>query len=182
MIEHSGLVNRLSWAQDYYNLNKTDILLQKTNFCFDVSVWELIWPLIVGAKFVFAKKNGHKDNDYLRVTIKEKKVTMVHFVPSMLSAFLLDYQPEGLESLRMVLCSGEELKLPVVKLFNNKLPKVRLYNLYGPTEASIDVTYWGLSIDKRDITAIPIGRPIANTQIYILGPDQGLVPVGVTGE
>ena len=181
MNEHGGVVNRLSWAQDYFKLSSADTVLQKTTFCFDVSVWELLWPLLAGARLVFARPGGQADSSYLKSVIEEKKITMLHFVPSMLSAFLADLEAGDCIGLKNVLCSGEALSVPQVQLFTAKLPGVKLHNLYGPTEAAIDVTYWSYT-EGAPVKTVPIGRPVWNTQLYILSNDKELSPVGVTGE
>jgi len=180
--EHAAVVNRLQWAQDYFGLTTNDVVLQKTTFCFDVSVWELFWPLLVGSKLVFAKPEGHKDPVYLKAIIDRECITMLHFVPSMLGAFLYDLQPGDCSTLKKVLCSGEALKPSQVALFVEKLPAVELHNLYGPTEAAIDVTCWSLDAKSGSPSIVPIGKPVANTAIYILDKATGLVPFGGTGE
>jgi amino acid adenylation domain-containing protein len=110
MNQHDGLLNRLLWAQDYYQLTPEDRVLQKTTFSFDVSVWELIWPLLVGAKIVLAKPGGHKDGEYLKQIIESSKISMLHFVPSMLEGFLAGVNEGECTGLKKVLCSGEALK------------------------------------------------------------------------
>ena len=182
MNEHAGLANRLYWAQDYFKLTPQDVVLQKTTFCFDVSVWELLWPSLVGAKLVFAKPGGQKDNAYLRNVIEQNKISVLHFVPSMLSVFLPDLKAGDCLSLKKLLCSGEALKSSHVELFREKLPNVELHNLYGPTEAAIDVTCWSMDHNQQDIGIVPIGKPISNTYIYILDDSQTLVPPGGIGE
>jgi amino acid adenylation domain-containing protein len=182
MNEHSGLVNRLWWAQHYFKLTAADAVLQKTTYCFDVSVWELLWPLIAGAKLVFAKPGGHKDSEYLRRTIEHEQITMLHFVPSMLSVFLNELEPDACATLKKVLCSGEALTASQVELFKQKLPAAELHNLYGPTEAAIDVTYYSIVAGAQNIKTVPIGKPVANTSIYILDASCNLVPVGIAGE
>ena len=181
MNEHRGVVNRLLWAQDYFGLTPEDSILQKTSFSFDVSVWELLWPLLAGAKFVFARPGGHKDNSYLKSVIESGNITMLHFVPSMLGAFLPELETGDCKGLRKVLCSGEALKPSQVRLFKEKLPGAELHNLYGPTEAAIDVTFWSVPKD-REVNVVPIGRPVSNTEIYILDKHQSPVPIGVAGE
>jgi amino acid adenylation domain-containing protein/non-ribosomal peptide synthase protein (TIGR01720 family)/FkbM family methyltransferase len=182
MNEHRGLVNRLCWAQEYYQLTGNDSVLQKTTFCFDVSVWELLWPLLAGSKLVFAKPEGHKDPEYLKSIIDSQNITMMHFVPSMLGIFLSDVQKEECKGLKKVLCSGEALKQSQVEQFIEKLPHAELHNLYGPTEAAIDVTYWSLSDRQKKIQVVPIGKPVANTSIHILDKKGSLVPMGCIGE
>ncbi|MBK8551808.1 MAG: AMP-binding protein [Ignavibacteria bacterium] len=164
MNEHGGVVNRLNWAQDYFRLTSDDSVLQKTTFCFDVSVWELLWPLLAGARLVIAKPGGHKDTGYLKSIIDEEKITMMHFVPSMLEIFLSELETGECTGLKKVLCSGEALKPSHVEQFIKKLPDAELHNLYGPTEAAIDVTCWSLKDKSESIKTVPIGRPVANTK------------------
>jgi amino acid adenylation domain-containing protein/non-ribosomal peptide synthase protein (TIGR01720 family)/FkbM family methyltransferase len=182
MNEHAGVVNRLLWAQDYYGLTSKDRVLQKTTFCFDVSVWELFWPSLVGSKLVFAKPGGHKDPEYLKHIIEQEQITLLHFVPSMLGVFLSDLQTGECSGLKKVLCSGEALKPSQVAMFIEKLPGASLHNLYGPTEAAIDVTYWSLTGEGELPMVVPIGKPVANTSIYILDQRNELVPIGGIGE
>ncbi|GAB3038737.1 hypothetical protein GCM10027285_23520 [Oleiagrimonas citrea] len=180
MVEHRGIVNRLQWMQDAYQIDETDRVLQKTPFSFDVSVWEFFWPLSNGARIVLAEPGGHKDPGYLRDLIVSEKVTVTHFVPSMLRPFL---SVEGIDrcvSLRYVFCSGEELSSDIARDFLSS-STADLHNLYGPTEASIDVTFHHCEKQAID-SAIPIGRPIANTKIYILDDRMRPVPIGVAGE
>jgi amino acid adenylation domain-containing protein len=180
MNEHRGLYNRLNWAQDYFKLSPNDVVLQKTTFSFDVSVWELIWPLMVGSKLVLAKPGGQKDNVYLKSVIEANKVTMLHFVPSMLGVFLPDLRAGDCPSLDKVLCSGEALQPIHAEAFRRKLPNATLHNLYGPTEASIDVTCWTRSEFENEI--VPIGKPVSNTTIYLLDASGQLAPLGGIGE
>ena len=181
MNEHRGVVNRLLWMQDAYGLSEQDAVLQKTPFSFDVSVWELFWPLFTGATLVMARPEGHKDPAYLSDVIRQHQITTLHFVPSMLQVFLEHAEASECLSLSRVVCSGEALPSAFVRRFAERLPHATLYNLYGPTEAAVDVTEW--ICPKTDIpNAIPIGHPIANTQIYILDQYGSPVPVGVAGE
>ncbi len=178
---HQGIVNRLLWMQDTYRLTPSDCVLQKTPFSFDVSVWEFFWPLLAGARLVLAKPGGHRDPVYLKRLIAAEGVTTVHFVPSMLQAFLDQKDPgPACASLRRVICSGEALSAGLARKFYAVLPG-ELHNLYGPTEASVDVTSWACPRDGQD-GPTPIGRPIANTRIYILDRHLQPVPAGVPGE
>jgi len=182
MNEHRGVVNRLCWAKDYYQVTPEDAVLQKTTFCFDVSVWELLLPLLAGSKLVFANPEGHKDNAYLKDIIKQQKITVIHFVPSMLEVFLPALHKGDCPGLKKVLCSGEALKPSQALLFREKLPGSELHNLYGPTEAAIDVTFWKMPETTGDINLVPIGRPVANTSIYILNKENDIAPIGCSGE
>ncbi len=181
MNTHGGLVNRLQWMQAMYRLDETDRVLQKTPFGFDVSVWEFFWTLMTGACLVVARPDGHKDSTYLAETVARHGVTMMHFVPSMLQAFVEEHELERCTSLRRVICSGEALPYDLQERFWTRLNHVELHNLYGPTEAAIDVTYWTCQRDSND-RCIPIGCPIANTQIHLLDPYGRPVPIGVPGE
>ncbi|CDH26806.1 non-ribosomal peptide synthetase [Xenorhabdus bovienii] len=180
MVEHAALVNRIGWMNSAYPLASDDVVLQKTPFSFDVSVWEFIWPLAYGASLVIARPDGHKDPYYLAETIAIHDVTILHFVPSMLRAFLNSGETVRCRSLRLVICSGEALPVDVVVDFHHALT-ARLENLYGPTEAAIDVTFW----DTRENTCaktVPIGYPIDNIQIYILNDAKQPMPQGCPGE
>nr|WP_280806652.1 non-ribosomal peptide synthetase [Pseudomonas batumici] len=182
MNEHRGVVNRLLWMQDEYGLDASDSVLQKTPFSFDVSVWEFFWPLFNGARLVMARPGGHRDPGYLREVIREQNITTLHFVPSMLDLFLA-HGEAGDSGLLRVMCSGEALPGHLVRRFKQQLPEVGLFNLYGPTEAAVDVTAWdcaGPLEETPDNT--PIGKPVANTRIYLLDANRQPVPLGVAGE
>jgi amino acid adenylation domain-containing protein len=177
---HEGIVNRLLWMQAAYKLTGQDRVLQKTPFSFDVSVWEFFWPLMTGAPLVVARPGGHRDPSYLVNLIAEHGITTLHFVPSMLSIFLEAAGLERCRTLRQVFASGEALSFELQQRFFERLP-AELHNLYGPTEASVDVTYWPCRPDSPQ-PIVPIGRPIANTQIYILDANLEPVPIRVAGE
>ncbi|HEV2736925.1 MAG TPA: amino acid adenylation domain-containing protein, partial [Longimicrobiaceae bacterium] len=180
MNAHRGIVNRLLWMQEQYGLGSGDVVLQKTPFSFDVSVWEFFWPLLTGARLVLAKPEGHRDPAYLSEVIEREGVTTLHFVPPMLAAFLEVGEPGRCGSLRRVMCSGEALPYELTERFREALPWVELHNLYGPTEAAVDVTYW--ACEPREGRVVPIGRPVANTRLYVLDGAGEPVPVGVAGE
>jgi amino acid adenylation domain-containing protein len=181
MNTHRGICNRLLWMQEAYRLTAADTVLQKTPCSFDVSVWELFWPLLAGARLVLARPDGHQDPAYLAGLIQAERVTVCHFVPSMLEAFLRE---PGLEqscaSLRDVVCSGEALPYELQERFLARLG-ARLHNLYGPTEAAVDVTAWECRRgDPRRL--VPIGRPIANVQLHVLDRHLQEAPAGAPGE
>lgn len=177
---HEGIVNRLLWMQESYRLSAADVVLQKTPYSFDVSVWELFWPLIAGAQLLLARPDGHRDPEYLLKLIVNQGVTTIHFVPSMLSVFLETVELSKHRNLRQVFCSGETLTADLQRNFFAACD-AKLYNLYGPTEAAVDVTHWTCrQDDSRNF--VPIGRPIANIQIHILDKKLQHVPIGVPGE
>jgi amino acid adenylation domain-containing protein/non-ribosomal peptide synthase protein (TIGR01720 family) len=179
-VPHRGVCNRLLWMQDYFGLDAGDTVLQKTPYTFDVSVWEFFWPLLVGARLAMAEPGAHKEPERLIALIERHRVTTLHFVPSMLAAFLEAPDLGPCVGLRRVICSGEALGADLQRRCFERLG-AGLYNLYGPTEASIDVTAWTCLRDD-DSVSVPIGRPVANTRIHLLDARLNPVPVGVPGE
>jgi amino acid adenylation domain-containing protein len=187
MIEHGALVNRLQWMQRAYPLDTGDVLLQKTSISFDVSVWELLWWCLSGASLCLARPGEERLPERLVERIERYRVTVIHFVPSMLQAFLAyadrNEITDRLRSLRRVFASGEALRPDHVDAFRRAFAGrgTRLTNLYGPTEATIDVTYHDCP-DADACARVPIGRPIDNTWLRVLGPEGKLQPVGAAGE
>ncbi|HEU4797248.1 MAG TPA: amino acid adenylation domain-containing protein, partial [Pyrinomonadaceae bacterium] len=182
MNSHGAIVNRLLWMQQEFNLTSADAVMQKTPFSFDVSVWEFFWPLMTGARLVVARPGGHQEPAYLARLIEQQSITVLHFVPSMLQQFIEEPLIESLcRGLRQVVCSGEALSLALQRRFFERLPQVELANLYGPTEAAVDVTSWKCERVTERLT-VPIGKPIANTQMYVVNEQMQPAPVGVAGE
>lgn len=182
-LTHSGIVNRIEWMQNMYSIGEQDVVLQKTPYVFDVSVWEFFWAHWYGAKLVLARPEGHKDCEYLHDLIEKQKITTLHFVPSMLEVYNQYLISERLSidnSVRQIICSGEALgKNSVIKAYqNSNSGEFKVHNLYGPTEASIDVTYYETSPDAE----VYIGKPIQNTKLYVLDAKLNQVPIGVLGE
>jgi amino acid adenylation domain-containing protein len=180
---HAGLTNRLAWMQRTFPLAPGEPVLHKTPVSFDVSGWELLWPLIAGAAVVLAAPGSQADPVQLGRTIARHRVTTCHFVPSMLRVFL-DEPASAVHgrSLTRVICSGEDLPASLASRFGRLLPGVRLHNLYGPTEAAIDVTAQPVGPAEIARGRVPIGRPIAGARIYVLNSDILPVPVRVPGE
>jgi len=179
---HGAILNRLMWMQTELKLNASDRILQKTPSSFDVSVWEFFWPLMFGACLVVARPGGHLDNLYMSELMRRERITTMHFVPPMLQIFLGMSETNLNTSLRQVICSGQELPAGTLSRFFEVFPHCELYNFYGPTEASIDVTWFHCSPAETRLNTVPIGRPIANTQIYVLDRQLQPVPVGIPGE
>ncbi|WP_420880525.1 non-ribosomal peptide synthase/polyketide synthase [Rhodococcus sp. (in: high G+C Gram-positive bacteria)] len=177
-VPHAGIVNRLQWMQHAYPLDTSDVVLQKTPVTFDVSVWELFWPLQVGAHLVIAEPDGHRNPQYLERAIRDHGVTTIHFVPSMLDAYVAGAAIERCTSLRRIFTSGEALPANTVDRVHERCA-VEVHNLYGPTEASVDVTYHRTVPGSR---TVPIGAPVWNTELYVLDSRLRPVPVGVAGE
>ncbi|MDN0201310.1 amino acid adenylation domain-containing protein, partial [Streptomyces sp. S.PNR 29] len=179
-VPHQGIVNRLAWMQHEYRIGPDDRVLQKTPFGFDVSVWEFFWPLLEGATLVLARPGGHRDPVYLAELIQHERITITHFVPTMLQAFIQEPEAAACTGLRAVLCSGETLPVGLRDRFRDVLG-VPLHNLYGPTEASVDVTACACRESEGSVS-VPIGRPVWNTQVYVLDAALRPVPAGVPGE
>ncbi|MER7577014.1 amino acid adenylation domain-containing protein [Streptomyces sp. NPDC126514] len=180
---HRGIHNRLDWMQRAHPLHADDAVLQKTPTGFDVSVWELFWPLREGARLVMARPGGHRDGGYLRDAVRRHAVTTVHFVPSMLAVFLAEDGVERCTTLRRVICSGEELPADLARRFLDRFRACELHNLYGPTEASVDCTAWPCTRESlAGAHRVPIGRPVQNMRIYVLDRNRRPVPVGMPGE
>jgi amino acid adenylation domain-containing protein len=181
MIPHKAIVNRLLWMQTAFPLTCEDLVLQKTPFSFDASVWEFFAPLFAGAGLLIARPGGHQDNTYLAQLVAERGVTTVQVVPSMYRVLL---ETKGIEacngSLRRVFCGGEALPVALQER-SFELLDAELNNLYGPTETAIDAAFWRCHPDNRSVT-VPIGGPIGNMQIYLLNKDMKPVPMGVAGE
>ncbi|WP_067503788.1 amino acid adenylation domain-containing protein [Actinoplanes sp. TFC3] len=181
MVEHGAIRNRLQWMQRRYPIGPGDTVLQKTPDTFDVSVWEFFWPIMVGARMVIARPNGHRDNGYLAGLIAAEQVTTIHFVPTMLRSFLNSRDAARATALRRIFCSGEALTADLRDRCFAILPGVELHNLYGPTEAAVDVTFWQCRPEHTE-TVVPIGRPIDNIRCYVLDEQDRPVPVGADGE
>jgi amino acid adenylation domain-containing protein len=188
MIEHHSVFNRVEWMQNQYPLRAGDVILQKTPISFDVSVWELFWWALSGTAVSLLPPDGEKDPAILLETIVRDGVTHMHFVPSMLDAFLNTIETEEsakhTSSLKIVFTSGEALTLHQSTRFFALISPwnaCRLINLYGPTEATVDVTYYACQVNETH-ASVPIGRPIQNTGILVLDKDNNPVPLGVAGE
>lgn len=183
MLEHKGVINRIEWMWRKYDFDNRDVVLQKTTFTFDVSVWEIFLPLCWGGKMVLCEDEEVYSPARITDLIRDYGITCIHFVPGMLDSFMdavfpAEDGPANLSTLKRVITSGEALSPSTV---NNWYAYMRapLCNLYGPTEASIDVSYFD-TVPGMDL--VPIGRPIANTRLYILDLHQQPVPIGVVGE
>ncbi|MCV7419610.1 non-ribosomal peptide synthase/polyketide synthase [Mycobacterium yunnanensis] len=175
-VPHAGIVNRIAWLQDAYPLRREDRMLVKTPIGFDTSVWEVFWPLSVGAALVVARPGGHRDPAYLAETIVAHGVTAVDFVPSMLELFLDEPAVARCTSLTRITVGGEALSSELVTRLSAVLD-VPLHNLYGPTEASVDVLGW-----TADGGPVALGVPGWNVRAYVLDQYLEPVPVGATGE
>ncbi|WP_153101843.1 non-ribosomal peptide synthetase [Paraburkholderia hayleyella] len=186
---HRALANRIAWMQEAYRLRPDDVVLHKTPFGFDVSVWEFVWPLAYGARLAIAAPGDHRDPARLVALIEAQRVTTLHFVPSMLGVFLAyleDFDATTrCASLTRIISSGEALSTELVARCATLLPQAQLFNLYGPTEAAIDVSHWcclPASAVPASAASVPIGEPIANLQLHVFDDAGQPLPPGAVGE
>lgn len=179
-LTHKGLANRIIWMKQYFQIQGDDRILNKTSTCFDISIWEIFLPLISGALLVCAGAEIPRSSKELVELIQNEKITVIHFVPTMLKFFLDTEGSDKCLSLKHIFVSGDVLYPQLQQIFFSKL-NCELHNLYGPTEASIDVTHWQC---KKGLTLsfVPIGKPITNTQIYILDHHLKETSVGKIGQ
>ena len=180
MITHDCIRNHMAWMQREFPLATSDRVLQKTAFSFDASVWEFYAPLLEGAILVMARPGGQADAEYLVNAIQQNGITVLQLVPTQLRMMLECRELDRCTSLKQLYCGGEVLTQDLVQKLHQRLPRVQLCNLYGPTEATIDATCEQCSTDFLSPTLI--GRPVANTRVYVLDHEMRLAPVAVKGE
>ncbi|WP_243774860.1 non-ribosomal peptide synthetase [Actinomadura barringtoniae] len=183
-VSHRSLANHLLWSQENHPLGPGDRLLQKTPYVFDVSLLEFFTPLIAGATVVMARPGAHQDSAYLAGAMRDERITVAYFVPTLLEAFLADPAAADATALRQVYCGGETLYPDLAARCLDLLPGAELTNIYGPTEATVDVTTW--EADRERIStatgSVPIGRPLDNTGVYVLDDQLQPVPTGALGD
>ena len=186
-VSHKSVINRILWMHDKYPLGENDVILQKTPYTFDVSVWEHFWWGMCGGSLAVSKPGEHFLPLKILDEVAKNKVTHIHFVPSVFELFL-NYleahtdESSKFDSVKYVFLSGEALSANLVQRFYElyDYDKVTLHNLYGPTECTVDVTYYDCV--PSDTDPVPIGKPVYNTQMYVVDKYGNIVPVGVTGE
>ena len=180
LVTQGGVVNRLAWMQAQYQLGAEERVLHKAPLGFDASVWELWWTLSAGGCLVVARPGGQQDAGYLATLIEREKVSVAHFVPSMLAVFTDVPGQRRPADLRLVLCGGEELPARVRDRFAARWPATALHNPYGPTETTVAVTAGQCRPGSGGV--VPIGGPGANTRVFVLDGWLAPVPAGVAGE
>jgi amino acid adenylation domain-containing protein/non-ribosomal peptide synthase protein (TIGR01720 family)/FkbM family methyltransferase len=179
MITHGAISNHMQWSQQRYPFQSDDVLLQKTSFGFDASVWEFFAPLLAGVQLMLARPGGHQDSQYLVEVMQQHQVSDLQVVPSLLRLLVGEPGLAGCVSLRRIFAGGERLTVELAQQLWQRLPEVELINFYGPTEATINATCWQC---EREAETVPIGRPLANLQIFIVDKQQRPVPIGAAGE
>jgi len=181
MVSHRAAGNLMRWMQQEFGLSAADSLLQKTAYSFDAAVWEFFWPLSNGGRLVLARPAGQQDAQYLIEEIKRQQITVLQVVPSLLQVLVSEPDLRACASLRRVFCGGEMLAVDLVERYRQQL-RAELYNVYGPTEAAMHVTVYDSRKLEPHKRSVPIGRPVGNTEIYVLDQGGELVAVGVEAE
>jgi amino acid adenylation domain-containing protein len=180
MLEHAQACRRFRWQLREQPIGPGDAMLHKTPTTFDVSVWEIFWPLCSGARLVATRPGGHRDVEYMIDLVKRRGVTVAHFVPSMLPAFVDHPDAPSCTALKRLYTSGEELSVDLAERTLARLG-VALHNLYGPTETAMEVSFWRCRADP-EAHRVPIGVPMPSTRLAVLDADLRPVPAGVPGE
>ncbi|WP_426982596.1 amino acid adenylation domain-containing protein [Bacillus cabrialesii] len=184
-VEHRSAVNFLNSLQSRYQLNQSDVIMHKTSYSFDASIWELFWWPYAGASVYLLPQGGEKEPEVIAQAIEEQSITAMHFVPSMLHAFLehIKYRPVPIKTkgLKRVFSGGEQLGTHLVSRFCELLPNVALTNSYGPTEATVEASFFDCPLHEK-LERIPIGKPVHHVRLYILNQKQRMLPAGCIGE
>ncbi|HTV80663.1 MAG TPA: amino acid adenylation domain-containing protein [Steroidobacteraceae bacterium] len=181
LVTHGGVRNYLEWRSSYFPLTAADRCLQKASLSFDDSVWEMLEPLSTGARLILARPRFEYDTAYLVALMRQEQVTAACFVPSLLRALVEEPGADACHTLRRLTTGGETLTMALQRRVRDRFSSATLYNGYGTTETTIASTFWRC-IDEPHARAVPIGHPIANTQVHLLDAALGPVPRGEPGE
>lgn len=184
-VPYRGILNRFYWMNEEFGQEAAASVLNTTNYVYDSAVWQLFWPLMNGGKTVIPGPDEVLIADYVTTIIEKEEITLTDFVPSVFDLIVQQLKEDtryhhGLQSLQTIIIGGEALTPSTVMEFLTIFPHVKPYNLYGPTEASIGCIYY--QITGTEEGRLPIGKPIANTEIYLLDEQLHVVPIGVEGE
>ncbi|AOA54714.1 MULTISPECIES: plipastatin non-ribosomal peptide synthetase PpsC [Bacillus] len=185
-VEHRQAVSFLTGMQHQFPLSEDDIVMVKTSFSFDASVWQLFWWTLSGASAYLLPPGWEKDPALIVQAIHQENVTTAHFIPAMLNSFLDQAEMLALgdgTNLKRVFAGGEPLAPRTAARFASILPQVSLIHGYGPTEATVDAAFYVLDPERdRDRLRIPIGKPVPGARLYVLDPHLAVQPSGVAGE
>ncbi len=180
---HRGTVNGLHWLWKTYPFNPEEVCCQKTAISFVDSVWEIFAPLLQGIPTVIISNATLLDPQLFIEALAHHKVTRIILVPSLLRLLLDNYHlTKKLSQLKLWITSGEALSINLAKTFRKAMPFAKLINLYGSSEVSANATYYDISLLQNQANTVPIGRPIDNTQTYVLNRNLQPTPLGVVGE
>jgi amino acid adenylation domain-containing protein len=181
LVTHENVSNHLAWRNSFFPVGPQDCCLQTASLSFDDSVWEILEPLSSGANLVLTRPRFEYDSDYLVNLMADERITVACFVPSLLRTIVEAPGIERCTFLRRLTTGGEGLSLALQRRVAEKIPTTELYNGYGTTEATIASVYWKC-VEVAGQAGVPIGRPIANTEVYVLDRELQIVPPGVPGE
>ena len=177
-----GAMKYVSWITDRFEIDSDDVVAQLSPLGADISLWEIMAPLIRGGRVLLPTRGPAEDPAYVGELLASCGVTIMHLVPSLLRPILpFLSETRGQSNLKAILCSGEPLTASEVLACHEKFPDISILNIYGVTECAIDSTEC-VANPFSEASTVPAGRPIANTQIYVLDRFFEPVPVGVVGE
>ena len=179
---HRASMNRFAWMWRAYPFASGEVCCLKTNLTFVDSIWEIFGPLLAGIPSVIIPQEAVLDPELLLQVLARERVTRIVLVPSQLRA-LLEHTPnleQRVPALKLWSCSGEVLPGDLADRFRAAFPAARMLNIYGASEVAADATCH--EVTERHITSVPIGRPISNTQIYLVDEGSHPVPIGIRGE
>ncbi|MBB6698581.1 non-ribosomal peptide synthetase [Clostridium algidicarnis] len=187
MVSHKAIANTLFWMNDQFSLGENDIIAHKTSISFTDSIWEIFWPLINGAIITIINSNDAKNPKELYTWLSTQKVNYTQFVPSMLKVFIQYIRRKNisapLPNLKYVFNGGEQISINLAKKFNEYFENAQIANIYGMTESAIYATYY--IVDKQfssETKSVAIGKPIANTKVYIINSENKLCDTNEKGE
>ncbi|MGW1658009.1 amino acid adenylation domain-containing protein, partial [Streptomyces atratus] len=187
MVHHRGMNNHLLAKVGDLGLTATDTVVQNAPLTFDISIWQMISPLLVGGRTFAVGRAVAADPDELFRWVVRERATVLEVVPSLLRAALEAWDEDTpvpvLPDLRWLVVTGEELPGELCRRWCARFPAIPVVNAYGPTECSDDVTHAVITRDQgAGRTTAPIGRAIRNTRLYVLSDELQPVPVGVVGD
>ncbi|UOY90729.1 non-ribosomal peptide synthetase [Bacillus glycinifermentans] len=189
-VEHRQAVAFLSGMQEQFPLSEDDVIVLKSSFSFDASIWQLFWWAIPGASVYLLPPGWEKDPALMAETFTAEGVTTAHFIPAMVNSFLERLEMETEEkrtslsnTLKRVFAGGEALAPQTAARFARLLPETALIHGYGPTEATVDAAFHVYDARKdSERTRLPIGKPVPGARLYVLDDQRAVQPVGVAGE
>ncbi|MBW4508479.1 MAG: amino acid adenylation domain-containing protein [Scytonematopsis contorta HA4267-MV1] len=188
MLEHRGMLNHLYAKVKDLQLSATDVVAQTAAQTFDISIWQFLVALLVGGRVEIIKSEIATDPTQLLSLVKRQGISILEIVPSLLRMILQQMELKGaiqteLSCLRWLLLTGETLPPNLCRQWFEYYPSIPMMNAYGPTECSDDVTHYPIhQPPTEEILNLPIGRPVSNTQLYVLDSHLQPLPIGVVGE
>jgi amino acid adenylation domain-containing protein len=185
MCEHAGMLNHLFMKLDDMRLDVGDVVTQTASQCFDISLWQLMAPLLAGGATAIVDTDVQLDVSRFVDLLTAGGIQVIQVVPAYLDVMLAhlarDRRPLG--DLRSVSVTGEALKRGLVERWFALYPDIALVNAYGATEVSDDTMHAVLDgVPERDLAIVSVGRSLRNVNTYILDANQRLVPLGAPGE